>query len=695
MKTIGICFIIVFTNYAFAQTYAPITITGFNIDAVAETFPNSLATTTQALDQVVAGGNSVVYSAAFAAAAGWTGGVPNSGTIVNGLKTYQMMPYTVNNALFVPAGSTNNLVFTTPASYNLISLLVFSTEGASTFNVTLNYTDLTTTNAGNYTVQDWFGGASAIISGIGRCKRVTSGATHDGVPSDPRLYGIDINLSCANQIKSIASISITGVTSNPAGGGGYVLAVSGVSTNIVAPTISYASNVFCQTAISYTPTVTGATGGIFSSTPTGLSLNTSNGIINVGAGAANTYTLFYTTSGTCPVSASYSLTINPSPTVAVSNYTICSGQTAVLTVSGAVTYAWMPDPTLTSTTGSVVNANPVNTTTYGVTGTSGWGCTATNTLTVTVNSNPSIITISYSICPGEAAVITSTPSVTGGTYQWLPDNQTTASITEAPTNATNYTVVYSVNGCTATATSSVTIKPVPNLTVNSVSICPGQSAVLTAIPSITGGTYMWAPNSQTTSFITESPSSATSYNVTYSLAGCTNTATATINFNANPVLVLTASMQTIAPLDEVSITAVGGDAYTWSTGATGSVIKVKPSENTTYCATVTTTAGCSNEACIDIIVADESVLYIPNVFTPNGDGVNDLFYTPSHNLTSYELRIYNRWGEQLFQTSDPLKGWDGSYGGKPVSSGVYVFILKATGTDNTTYNKSGHITLLQ
>ena len=269
---------------SFSQTYSPIAVTGFNLDAVAEAYPNSLATTTQALDQVVAGGNSVMYTVAFATAGAFSGGgLPNSGAIVNGLKSYQLMPYTANNALFAPASSSNTLTLGTPASYSSVSFLVFSTEGSSSINLVINYTDLTSTNAGTFTVQDWFGGSGAVISGIGRCKRVASGVTYDGLPTNPRLYGIDVNLACANQQKLISSISVNGVTSNPAGGGGYILAMSGVTANVTPPVVAYASNVFCQTGASATPTITGATGGTFSSAPTGLSMVASSGVINLNA----------------------------------------------------------------------------------------------------------------------------------------------------------------------------------------------------------------------------------------------------------------------------------------------------------------------------------------------------------------------------------------------------------------------------
>lgn len=824
--------LILFSGGMIGQTYSPVTVSGFNIDAVAETYPNSLATTTQALDQVVAGGNSVMYSVAFASAAGFTGGLANSGIIINGSKTYQLMPFNGNNALFAPSSTSNTLTLATPASYSNISLLVFSTEGSSSINVTLNYTDLTSSSSGSFSIQDWFFGSGAILAGYGRCKRVTSGATNDGVPSDPRFYAIDIALSCTNQQKSLASITINGISSNPAGGGAYVMAVSGVSVSAVPPSIAYASNAFCQMTASQSPTISGTSGGNFSSSPAGLSINAGTGNINLNASAANTYSVTYTTPGACGLSASYTLTVNPSPTITVNSATMCAGNSTVLTAGGASSFSWSPSFSLNTSTGVSVTANPTTTTIYTVTGTSSgcngtttttitinsalalsvtnaticsgsstvltasgasnytWstsantasitvspttntnytvtgtaaGCTGTATAFVTVNSTPVIalsnqtvcsgssialsafgaatytwstgetgssITVtpsatnvytvtgsanncnssqtatvtvspmptvsvpSYTICSGQTAVLTATTNIPGGTYQWFPNNQSTSSISESPLSTTEYTVAYTASGCSSFATATITLKQTPNVTVTSTSICPNQSATITATPSIAGGTFNWTPAISTSASIIDSPGSTTPYSVLYTINGCTAVATGSIIVYPNPALTLTPSSSTISPSETVTISASGGNTYIWNTGDTGQVITENPSQTTTYCATVTANTGCVSNACIEIVVMGESTLYIPNVFTPNGDGVNDVYYTPGQNLIDYDLKIYNRWGQLLFHSSDPLKGWDGNFGGKIIPDGTYVYLIRATGADNVIYNKSGHITVLQ
>lgn len=691
MKKIVTCLCLLSGSYYFSQTYTPITVSGFNLDAVAETYPNSLSCTTQALDQVVAGGNSVMYNAAFAAAASFGGGLPNSGTIVNATKTFQLMPYNGNNALFVPASSTNTLTFATPASYSNLSFLVFSTEGSSTINIRITYTDLTVTNAGNFTVQDWFNGTGAVITGIGRCKRVTSGVTADGLPTNPRLYGIDIPLTCLNQQKQVASVVVNGVTSNPAGGGGYVLAVSGVTANVTPPSIAY-GNLLCQGGASATPTLTGATGGSYTSSPAGLSITAASGAINLVTSIPATYTVTYTTTGTCPLSTNYTLSVTPSPTITANNPTVCAGETATLSASGGTSYSWVGN-NLSALTGQSVTANVAATSVYTLTGTSN-GCSSSTTSTVTVNPLPVVTTNFAVICPGEQAVLNSNTSIPGGTYTWLPNNQTTSSISESPTASTNYTVVYTVDGCSASAIAAVNMKPVPVLSVNSGSVCEGNALLLLANASLAGGTYAWQPGGETTPSISQSPSTATNYTVSYTVNGCSASAVASIGIYPNPDAAVNPSAGSVAPGDEVTIVASGGTSYLWNTGASGSQILVKPLETTTYCATVTNANGCKREACVEVQVRAESTLYIPNVFTPNGDGINDEFHVASYNLVEFDIKIFNRWGQLLFQTNDPLTGWDGSFRGQTVS-GVYVFILKAKGNDGTDYRKSGHVTLIQ
>jgi gliding motility-associated-like protein len=419
-----------------------------------------------------------------------------------------------------------------------------------------------------------------------------------------------------------------------------------------------------------------------------------SGVTN-GAAFSPTTTATYTVTGTsvagCTNTAVQTITVNAVPTITVNNATLCSGTSTVLTASGtAASFTWMPGSITTST----LNVSPLSTTIYTVTGTSN-GCSNTNTATVNINAVPTLTVNNPTICSGNSVALTATPSVIGGTYAWLPGSQTTSIISVTPATTTSYSVTYSVNGCTVGATSMVSVNNTPSVSVSSATVCQGKTAILIATPSAGGGTYSWSAGGQTIPSISETPTATTVYGVLYSLNGCTTTATGTMIVNPNPILLLSPSASTVSSLETVNITASGGGTYNWSTGETGTTISVNPQHTTTYCATVTTSAGCVNDVCINITVKEESNLYIPNVFTPNEDGVNDVFYTSGHNIISYSLIIFNRWGEKLFSSDDILKGWDGSFGGKIVPDGVYVYVLDAKGADETIYKKAGHITLFK
>lgn len=91
-----------------------------------------------------------------------------------------------------------------------------------------------------------------------------------------------------------------------------------------------------------------------------------------------------------------------------------------------------------------------------------------------------------------------------------------------------------------------------------------------------------------------------------------------------------------------------------------------------------------------------SQLVFPNAFSPNGDGINDKFMAKTHqNLTEFHAYIFNRWGQKLYEWTDPDEGWDGTTGGNPVKDGVYFVLIKAKGIDGKVYNIRKDVNLLR
>ena len=97
------------------------------------------------------------------------------------------------------------------------------------------------------------------------------------------------------------------------------------------------------------------------------------------------------------------------------------------------------------------------------------------------------------------------------------------------------------------------------------------------------------------------------------------------------------------------------------------------------------------------LTISESFLQMPNAFSPNGDGINDIYKAKDgyQSLTEFHAYIYNRWGQKLYEWNDPAGGWDGTYKGKPVKDGVYFCLVKAKGADGKTYNIKKDVNLLR
>lgn len=555
-------------------------------------------------------------------------------------------------------GATTQSISVSPVS-NTVYTVTGTTSGCSgtsTSTVTINSALVVTINSPTLCS----GGSTVLTAGGATNYTWSTGATTSTISVSP---------------SSTSVYTVTGEASGCLGTGSSTVSVNS------NPTISVNNATLCAG----TSTILTASGATSYTWNTGATTST----ISVNPSSSISYSVIGTQAG-CTGIGNANVTVNSSPIISVSNSTLCAGASTVLTASGATSYTWN-----TGATTATLSVSPSNTSTYVVAGENA-GCIGTNTVTVTVNANPTLSVNNATICSGTSAQLNATPSLGGGSYIWIPGSQLTQSISVSPLATSNYSVIYSVNGCTVMATSNVSVNPVPSVNVSSASVCEGATGTITATPSVAGGTYIWSPNGESTSAITASPNSTTVYGVLYSLNGCTTTATGTITVNPSPVLSLSASSNSINPLENVTISSNGtSGTFVWDTGDNTSSISVSPQQTTTYCATLTTASGCTNTDCITIIVMDISTLYIPNVFTPNNDGVNDIFYIPSSNIVEFELQIFNRWGQLLFEADQVLKGWDGTFKGQVVPDGVYVYILKAKGADNVLYNKTGHITILK
>lgn len=255
--------------------------------------------------------------------------------------------------------------------------------------------------------------------------------------------------------------------------------------------------------------------------------------IMVTPSSTTTYTCTVTDGTTgCSNSASGIVTVNPNPNVSVNSPTICAGQSATLTATTDAanpSYLWSPGGETTQS----ITVSPSSTTTYSVTVTDGnTSCSSGASGTVTVNPVPNVSVNSATICAGQSATLSATTDAANPSYLWSPGGETSSSITVSPGSTTTYTVTVTDGntGCSKSGSGTVTVNPLPSVSVNSVTVCDGGSATLTATTDAASPTYLWSPGGETTSSITVSPAATTTYTctVTDGATGCSSSGSGTV-----------------------------------------------------------------------------------------------------------------------------------------------------------------------
>ncbi len=377
---------------------------------------------------------------------------------------------------------------------------------------------------------------------------------------------------------------------------GYKQTLTKTVTMLAAPSVSINSNNPITTCGTQTIVLTG--GGASTYT---WSTGSTAGSFTVAPPGSQTYSVIGTAANGCTSTAVSNVTVNTLPTIvpgATGSNTICNGSSASLTVSGANTYTWSPAATLSPSTGTAVTATPTTGTNYTIIGTAANGCTNSATYSVTVNPKPTIgsTTTGSVVCNGNTTSISGTG---GTTYTWSPAITDGAAFTP-PLGTTVYTVIgTAANGCTNTATRSITVTPLPTLTVNTSNsvICNGNATSLTASGA---STYTWSNGvANGASF---SPTVTADYTVTAtSAAGCTNTAVRTITVHALPTVSSTVTNSVICNGQSTTLSGTGANTYTWTGGVTNGS-PFSPSSTNTYTVTGTDGNGCVNTSVRSVTV---------------------------------------------------------------------------------------------
>jgi gliding motility-associated-like protein len=311
--------------------------------------------------------------------------------------------------------------------------------------------------------------------------------------------------------------------------------------------------------------------------------------------ATNTYTVTGTGTGGCTNTDQVLITVNPIPvTNAGPDVAICSGQSILLTASGAGSYSWSPGGQTTSS----INVSPAVTTNYTVTGTS-LGCTSTDVVIVSVSANAAINAgADVTHCAGQSTILTATG---GSTYSWDNGLGIGNNINVSPVSTTTYIVIgTNAGGCIGTDAITVTVNPIPAVNAGpDVNICNSGSTTLTASGAVS---YTWSPGGQNTNSITVSPSSATIYTVSGTSLGCTSSDDVLVTVSPNAIIDAGPDFA-ICIAESVTLSASGGVSYSWDNSlGNGNNFNVSPLVTTIYNVTGTSADGCIGNDQITVIV---------------------------------------------------------------------------------------------
>ena len=510
---------------------------------------------------------------------------------------------------------------------------------------------------------------------------------------------------------------------------------------------SYSSATYCTTGTPQVPSITGLQGGTFSSLPSGLSLDPATGAITLSTSIIGAYTLTYTTFGNCPNSSSITMTINDTVSSATfsyvgSPYCQSSGTNIFPTFGiGASAGVFSASPSgliITHVNTGEIDLSESAPGTYTVTNTipvSGSCLFVNASFVITIIGAPVVTAIPNALAFCEAGVaavsIALSSSVSPTTFVWTVSQSgltgaspgTGAVINQTLTNQGTgsatavYTITPNANGCSGDPINITIIVSPTVFDSTAMVITPGNCGItLGSIAGITVSsgqspyTYQWKDS---INVIVPGAGTANLNNVepgNYSLIitdanGCSVTC-GPIMVNNNPPVIAAFTANPLTGETPLTVdftnNSLGASTYIWQFGTGDSSTVANPTYvyiplgKFTVCLTAISAFNCIDTACSIIEVNINSIFIIPNVFTPNGDEVNDMFTIKGRGIKTMNAEIYTRWGQKIYEWHTPYGGWDGHMAsGELASEGTYYFIISASGIDGEKYFEKGFFNLIQ
>ncbi|MCW3086377.1 MAG: hypothetical protein JWP12_3743 [Bacteroidetes bacterium] len=661
----------------------------------------------------------------------WSGtGVTGSTFDPAGLSGPISVTYTVGSSPCV-ATSTQSMTVTpvTPPSVTSVAPVC---SNAAAFGLTADQsggtwsgTGITDTTAGTFNPASATAGTNVITYTVpGTCAgsdtihiSVIPSSTANWTTTAMCALDAPINLNTLVTGTAGGTWSGTGVTGNtfdPAGLSGAISVTYTVGTSPcvatstqsitvnpnMAPSVTSVAPV-CSNASAFTLSAS-LTGGTW--TGTGVT-DATLGTFTPGSATIGNNVITYTISGACGSSDTIQITVVPSSNPAWTSTALCSAAAPVnlnTLVTGTNGGTWSG----TGVTGSTFNpaglSGPISVT-YTV-GASPCVGTQTHTISVTPNANATVTAVSP-LC-ADAPSISLTTAGTGGVWSGAGVSSTGV-FNPAAAGSGTHPVTYSIAGaCGDTSTINITVIPTGTATWTlPAAICAGDAPVNlnSLITGTPGGTFT---GTGVTGGIFDPSGLSGTVNITYTVgtSPCQHSMTLPINVDAIDAAFTATPTTGQAPLTvDFTNGSTNAVSYNWTFGNGSSSAATDPNTvypnygNYTATLVATNATGCSDTTRIVIHVDGISILTVPNVFTPNGDGHNDTFEAiMAEGLSSFEAVVYDRWGLKMYDWTNSNTGWNGkAKNGSDAPDGTYYYIIKGKGIDGKDYNFTGFVSLIR
>jgi gliding motility-associated-like protein len=450
-------------------------------------------------------------------------------------------------------------------------------------------------------------------------------------------------------------------------------------------------------------------------------------ISNAVVGNTGSYVITVTDANGCIGTSNTNVLVNPTPIVSANTSSVCENSTIILNANGGSTYSWSGPGGFTS---SAQNPNIPSATmsmngVYTVTVTSAQGCTNTAVTTATVEQIPNpTANVMAPVCVGGVLSFNATGGVS---YSWSGPNASfgTGSTFTVLASSVSYAGTYnltasSLNGCTATTAVNAVVNALPSANIIAANNkgCSPVCATFTVTGSgLTSAIWTMGDGSTINGVMNTNNcySSVGIYTVGATVTdanGCTGSNTQTVEVYPTPIADFNhAPIKPILNIDqEVTFTDASYNAtitswnwYFMNTAQYTSILQnpmFMYTEPGTYAVAlvVKSDKGCLDTIVRTLVVGEDYGIYVPNAFTPNADGINDIFQPKGFGVVKYEINIFDRWGEKVFHTNVFEEGWDGTFqgrGNKVIEEGVYTWLINVTNVFGKSHELKGHVTLIR